>query len=82
MRFNLLRYYSIASAVAVVAVTAILVIFYGRYATDSLVASIEKQNVILASFVANDLTSHTKRQEAFCQRGQCPWQDDYALWHG
>jgi anti-sigma-K factor RskA len=52
MRFNLLRYYSIASAVAVVAVTAILVIFYGRYATDSLVASIEKQNVILASFVA------------------------------
>jgi len=57
VRFKLLRYFSIASAVAVVMVTAILVVFYGRYATDSLVTSVERQNVILASFIANDLTA-------------------------
>ncbi len=56
MRFKLLRYYSLASAVAVVVVTAILTVFYDRYATDSLVTSIERQNVILASFIANDLS--------------------------
>ena len=57
MRFKLLRYYSIASAVAVVVVTAILAVVYGRYATDSLVTSVEQQNVILASFIANDLSA-------------------------
>ena len=57
MRFNLLRYFSLASAVAVVAVTAILAVFYDRYATDSLVTSVEQQNVILASFIGNDLSA-------------------------
>ncbi len=57
MRFKLLRYFSITSGVAVVAVTAILVVFYGRYATDRLVTSVEQQNVILASFIANDLSA-------------------------
>ncbi len=57
MSFNLLRYYSLASAVAVVAVTAILVVFYDRYATDNLVTSVEQQNVILASFIGNDLNT-------------------------
>ncbi len=57
VRFKLLRYFSIASAVAVVVVTAILVVVYGRYATDSLVTSVEKQNVILASFIGNDLSA-------------------------
>lgn len=45
------------SAVIVVAVTAILVVIYERYATESLVSSVEKQNVILASFIGNDLIS-------------------------
>ena len=57
MRLKLLRYFSIASAVAVVVVTATLVVVYGRYATDSLVTSVEQQNVILASFIANDLSA-------------------------
>ena len=57
MRFKLLRYYSLASAVAVVAATSILMVFYDRYASDSLVTSVEKQNMILASFIANDLSA-------------------------
>ena len=55
MRFNLLRYYSFASAVAVVVMTVVLVVFYASKATESLVTSVERQNVILASFIANDL---------------------------
>jgi hypothetical protein len=57
MRFKLLRYYSLASAVAVIVVTATLVFVYGRYATDTLVTSVEQQNVILASFIANNLSA-------------------------
>jgi len=55
MRFKLLRYYSVASAIAVVAMTTLLAVLYDRYATDSLVTSVEQQNVILASFIGNDL---------------------------
>lgn len=37
--------------------TAILAIVFSRYATDSLVTSVERQNVILASLIANDLSA-------------------------
>ena len=55
MRFRLLRYFSIASAFAVIAVTAVLVFAFDKYATQSLLDSVERQNVLLALFVANDL---------------------------
>ncbi len=34
-------------------------VVFGRYATDSLVTSVEQQNVILATFIANDLKFRT-----------------------
>jgi response regulator RpfG family c-di-GMP phosphodiesterase len=45
----------IASAFAVIAVTAVLVFAFDKYATQSLLDSVERQNVLLALFVANDL---------------------------
>ena len=53
--FRLLRYYSLASAVAIVAVTVVLVVFYRHNAVDELVVTAEGQNVLLARSFANSI---------------------------
>ncbi len=53
--FGLLRYFSIASAVALIAVTFALVYLYRDNAMEELVVSAEGQNVILARSFANNL---------------------------
>ncbi len=51
--FKLLRYFSITSAVAVVAVSAFLVFHYRQNAVDNLVDLAERQNLVLARSFAN-----------------------------
>ena len=53
--FGLLRYFSIASAVALIAVTFALVYLYRDNAMEELVVSAEGQNVTLARSFANNL---------------------------
>ena len=53
--FDLRRYFSLASAVAIVAVTVILVVLHYRYSMDQLVESAERENVTLARAFANTL---------------------------
>ncbi len=53
--FGLLRYFSIASAVALIAVTFALAYLYRDNAVEELVASAEGQNVTLARSFANNL---------------------------
>ncbi len=45
--FRLFRYYTLASAVAILAVTVALVVFYRQNAIDELVLTAEGQNVSL-----------------------------------
>ena len=51
--FNLLRYFSLASAVALAVVTVVLVHLYRQNAVIELVESAESQNVTLARSFAN-----------------------------
>ncbi len=51
--FNLRRYFSLASAVAIAAVTVTLVGVYQRHSTDQLIESAEGENVTLARAFAN-----------------------------
>ncbi len=53
--FGLLRYFSIASAVALIAVTFALVYLYRDNAMEELIASAEYQNIALARSFANIL---------------------------
>ena len=53
--FNLLRYFSIASAVAIVIATCAVVYLYRQSAVDQLISSAEHQNVALARSFANSL---------------------------
>ncbi|MCZ6861997.1 MAG: hypothetical protein O7I42_17260, partial [Alphaproteobacteria bacterium] len=53
--FNLLRYFSLASAIALAIVTVVLVHLYRQNAVDELVESAEGQNVTLARSFANVL---------------------------
>jgi diguanylate cyclase (GGDEF)-like protein/PAS domain S-box-containing protein len=53
--FKLLRYFSLASAIAIVFVTAALLTFYHRYSVSNLVEFGEGQNVALARSFANTL---------------------------
>ncbi len=53
--FNLLRYFSLASAVALTVVTVVLVHLYRQNAVNVLVESAESQNVTLARTFANVL---------------------------
>ena len=53
--FKLFRYYSLASAIAIVAVTAVLVAFYRQNAVNELITTAENQNVSLARSFANTL---------------------------
>ena len=53
--FRLFRYYSIASAVAIVAVTVALAAFYRDNAVGELITTAESQNVVLARTFANIL---------------------------
>lgn len=53
--FPLLRYFSFTSALAVIAVTTALVVFYRQSATSDLIASAEAHNVSLARSFANTI---------------------------
>lgn len=53
--FRLLRYFSFTSALAVIAVTTALVVFYRQSAISELVASAEAHNVSLARSFANTI---------------------------
>ncbi len=53
--FGLLRYFSIASAIALIAVTVALVYLYRDDAMEELVVSAENQNITLARSFANIL---------------------------
>ena len=53
--FNLIRYFSLASAVAIVAVTVILVALYHRHSVNELIASAENGNATLARAFATAL---------------------------
>ncbi len=53
--FNLLRYFSLASAVALAVVTVVLVHLYRQNAVNELIESAESQNVTLARSFANVL---------------------------
>ncbi len=53
--FRLLRYYSITSAVAIVAVTVVLVAFFRQHEVAQLIESAEGQNVVLARSFANTI---------------------------
>lgn len=53
--FKLLRYFSLSSAVAVVAVSAVLLLIYHRSAVNDLVEQAEIQNVFLARSFVNNL---------------------------
>ncbi len=48
--FKLLRHFSLTSAVAILAVTVVLVILYRHNAMDDLVDIAERQNVALARY--------------------------------
>lgn len=56
LRFKLLRYYSIASAVVVLVVSIVLVNVFDRYATRNLIHSVEQQNETLAQIIGHDLS--------------------------
>jgi PAS domain S-box-containing protein len=56
--FKLLRYFSLTSAVAVVAVSVVLLLIYHRSAVNNLVEQAETQNVFLARSFANNLWPH------------------------
>ncbi len=51
--FRLFRYYALASSVAIVTVTFVLVAFYRENAVNELVVAAESQNVALARSFAN-----------------------------
>ncbi|MEE9250063.1 MAG: PAS domain S-box protein [Alphaproteobacteria bacterium] len=53
--FRLFRYYSIASAVAIVAVTVVLAVFFRQHEMAGLIASAENQNVVLSQAFANTI---------------------------
>ncbi len=53
--FKLFRYFSIASAVAIIVVTVILVVFYRQHAIEELVEEAESDNVVLARTFSNIL---------------------------
>ncbi len=53
--FKLLRHFSITSAIAILAVTVVLVILYRHNAMDNLVDIAERQNVALARSFANTI---------------------------
>ncbi len=53
--FRLLRYFSLTSALVVIAVSAMLVVFYRQSAVNDLVESAETQNLILARSFANTI---------------------------
>ncbi|MDP6475205.1 MAG: ATP-binding protein [Alphaproteobacteria bacterium] len=53
--FRLLRYYSVASAVAILVVTVILGFVYRQQAVDELIVTAESQNISLARSFANSL---------------------------
>lgn len=51
--FRLFRYYALASSVAIVTVTFVLVAFYRENAVNELIVTAESQNVALARSFAN-----------------------------
>ncbi len=51
--FRLLRYFSITSAIVLITVTIVLVIFYRQTAIDEMVGMAERQNAVLARAFAN-----------------------------
>ncbi len=53
--FKFLRYFSITSAIAILAVTAGLLIFFRQHAVDDLVKFGEAQNEALTRALANNL---------------------------
>ncbi len=55
VRFKLLRYFSIASAVAILALAAAFLSFYGRSAETQLVSTVEHDNIVLATAMANEI---------------------------
>ena len=52
---KLLRYFALASAVAIVAATAILIVVYENIAKSDMIASVEQQNVFLGESIANSI---------------------------
>ena len=53
--FNLRRYFLLASAAAIIAVTVTLVVVYQRHSMDQLIQSAESKNVTLARAFANTI---------------------------
>ncbi len=53
--FNLRRYFSLASSVAIVAVIVTLVVLYHRHSMDNLVETAERENVTLSRAFANTI---------------------------
>lgn len=53
--FNLLRYFSLASAIAVLAIALVMQSVYRSHAVDELIAITERQNVVLTQAFANTL---------------------------
>ncbi len=79
MRFKLLRYYSIASAVAVVVATAILVVVYGRYGV--LVLIVRRADRVIDRQYENldgEITER-KRAEAALREGEIIRQSEERL---
>jgi PAS domain S-box-containing protein len=56
--FNLRRYFSITSAIAIVMVTVVLVVQYHQRAFDELAESSESKNIILARAFSNTIWPH------------------------
>ncbi|MFQ5619758.1 MAG: PAS domain S-box protein [Rhodospirillales bacterium] len=56
--FKLLRYFSVASAVAILSVTVVLVLIYRHNAVEDLVGIAENQNVALGRSFANTIWPH------------------------
>ena len=53
--FKLIRYYSLASAVAILATTVVLVVLFRQNAVNELIYTAESQNVALARSFANTI---------------------------
>ena len=70
MHFKLLRYFSIANAVAILALAAALLFFYGRSAETQLVSTVEHDNIVLATAMANEIVG------AFPEHFQVPHTPD------
>ncbi len=70
MRFKLLRYFSIASAVAILALAAAFSFFYARSAENQLVSTVEHDNIVLATAMANEIVG------AFPEHFQVPHTPD------